>query len=86
MVLLGILTGMRIGEIRDLRRKDVKFHFRQIRIEQACYRGLLGSPRQRQQTYSSLANRTRETPHAHMRKGDTNKRRDLYFKLDMAHL
>ena len=30
---------------------------------------------QRQQTYSSLANRTRETPHAHMRKGDTNKGR-----------
>jgi integrase len=45
MVLLGILTGMRIGEILGLRRKDVDFSSGQIRIEQACYRGLLGSPK-----------------------------------------
>jgi integrase len=45
MVLLGILTGMRIGEILGLRRKDVDFRSGQIRIEQACYRGLLGSPK-----------------------------------------
>ena len=45
MVLLGILTGMRIGEILGLRRKDVDFRSDQIRIEQACYRGLLGSPK-----------------------------------------
>jgi integrase len=45
MVLLGILTGMRIGEILGLRRKDVDFFSGQIRIEQACYRGLLGSPK-----------------------------------------
>jgi integrase len=45
MVLLGILTGMRIGEILGLRRKDVNFRSGQIRIEQACYRGLLGSPK-----------------------------------------
>lgn len=45
MVLLGILTGMRIGEILGLRRKDVNFFSGQIRIEQACYRGLLGSPK-----------------------------------------
>jgi integrase len=45
MVLLGILTGMRIGEILGLRRKDVNFSSGQIRIEQACYRGLLGSPK-----------------------------------------
>jgi integrase len=45
MVLLGILTGMRIGEILGLRRKDVNFSSGEIRIEQACYRGLLGSPK-----------------------------------------
>jgi integrase len=45
MVLLDILTGMRIGEILGLRRKDVNFSSGQIRIEQACYRGLLGSPK-----------------------------------------
>lgn len=45
MVLLGILTGMRVGEILGLRRKDVNFSSGQIRIEQACYRGLLGSPK-----------------------------------------
>ena len=45
MVLLGVLTGMRIGEIMGLRRKDVDFSSGQIRIEQACYRGLLGSPK-----------------------------------------
>jgi len=45
MVLLGVLTGMRIGEILGLRRKDVDFSSSQIRIEQACYRGLLGSPK-----------------------------------------
>jgi integrase len=43
MVFLGILTGMRIGEILGLRRKDVDFSSGQIRIEQAYYRGLLGS-------------------------------------------
>ncbi len=45
MVLLGILTGMRVGEILGLRRRDVDFLSGQIRIEQACYRGLLGSPK-----------------------------------------
>ena len=45
MVLLGILTGMRIGEILGLRRRDVNFSSGQIWIEQACYRGLLGSPK-----------------------------------------
>jgi integrase len=45
MVLLGVLTGMRIGEILGLRQKDVNFSSGQIRIEQACYRGLLGSPK-----------------------------------------
>jgi integrase len=45
MVLLGVLTGMRIGEILGLRRKDVDFSSGQMRVEQACYRGLLGSPK-----------------------------------------
>jgi integrase len=45
MVLTGILTGMRIGEMLGLRRKDVDLASGQIRIEQACYRGLLGSPK-----------------------------------------
>jgi len=45
MVLLGILTGMRVGEILGLRRKDVDFASRQIRVEQAYYRGLFGSPK-----------------------------------------
>jgi integrase len=45
LVLLGVLTGMRIGEILGLRRKDVNFAIGQLQIEQACYRGLLGSPK-----------------------------------------
>ncbi|HEX2710877.1 MAG TPA: site-specific integrase [Candidatus Acidoferrales bacterium] len=45
MVLLGILTGMRIGEILGLRWKDVDFASGQIRVEQAVYRGLIGSPK-----------------------------------------
>jgi integrase len=45
MVLLGILTGMRVGEILGLRRKDVSFVVGQIRIEQANYRGLFGPPK-----------------------------------------
>jgi integrase len=32
MALLGILTGMRVGEILGLRRKDVNFVSRQITI------------------------------------------------------
>jgi integrase len=45
MVLLGILTGMRVGEILGLRRKDVDFLSGQIRIEQANYRGTFGTPK-----------------------------------------
>jgi integrase len=44
-VLLGILTGMRVGEILGLRRKDVDFLSGQIRIEQANYRGIFGAPK-----------------------------------------
>jgi len=45
MVLLGTLTGLRIGEILGLRWKDVDFNSSEIRVEQACYRGLIGSPK-----------------------------------------
>jgi integrase len=45
IVLLGILTGMRVGELLGLRRKDVNFVTGQIRIEQANYRGLFGPPK-----------------------------------------
>ena len=45
MVLLGILTGMRVGEILGLRRKDVDFLSGQIRIEQANCRGIFGTPK-----------------------------------------
>jgi integrase len=44
-VLLGILTGMRVGEILGLRRKDISFVAGQIRIEQTNYRGSFGSPK-----------------------------------------
>jgi integrase len=44
-VLLGIRTGMRVGEILGLRRKDVDFLSGQIRIEQANYRGIFGTPK-----------------------------------------
>ena len=42
-VLLGILTGMRVGEILGLRRKDIGFVAGQI--EQTNYRGSFGSPK-----------------------------------------
>jgi integrase len=44
-VLLGIRAGMRVGEILGLRRKDVDFLAGQIRIEQANYRGIFGTPK-----------------------------------------
>jgi hypothetical protein len=35
----------RIGEILALRWRDVDFHSGAIRVEQACYRGLIGPPK-----------------------------------------
>ncbi|MCI0351633.1 MAG: site-specific integrase [Acidobacteriales bacterium] len=45
IVLLGILAGLRVGEILGLRWKDVDLALGQLRVEQAVYRGLLGSPK-----------------------------------------
>jgi integrase len=45
MVLVGVLTGLRIGEILALDWKNVDFNSSEIRVEQACYRGLIGTPK-----------------------------------------
>jgi integrase len=45
MFLLAILTGLRIGEILGLRGKDLDLDSGELRVEQACYRGHLGSPK-----------------------------------------
>jgi len=45
MVLLGLLTGMRIGEILGLRWRDVNLDGGQLRIAQAIYRGMVSTPK-----------------------------------------
>lgn len=45
MFLLAILTGLRVGEILGLRWKDLDLDSGQLRVEQACYRGQVGSPK-----------------------------------------
>lgn len=45
MALVGILAGLRVGEILGLRWQDVCFLSKNIRIEQAAYRGSIGSPK-----------------------------------------
>ena len=45
MVLVGVLTGLRIGEILGLRWKDLDFACGELRVEQAVYRGMVGSPK-----------------------------------------
>ena len=45
MVLVGILTGLRVGEILGLRWKDVDLVSGELKVEQAIYRGLAGSPK-----------------------------------------
>lgn len=45
MVELGIFTGMRVGEILGLRWKDVDLLASQVCVEQALYRGTMGTPK-----------------------------------------
>jgi integrase len=45
MVLTGLVAGLRVGEILGLRWQDVDFLNRSIRIQQAAYRGTVGSPK-----------------------------------------
>lgn len=45
MVLLGVLTGLRIGEILGLSWKSLDSTSGQLRVEQALYRGTLGTPK-----------------------------------------
>jgi integrase len=45
MVLVAVLTGLRIGEILGLRWKDVDFTLGELHVEQAVYRGQVGSPK-----------------------------------------
>jgi integrase len=45
MVLVGVLTGLRVGEILALRWRNINFRSVEIRVEQACYRGLIGTPK-----------------------------------------
>jgi integrase len=45
MVLVGVLTGLRVGEILGLRWRDVDLINGLLRVEQAVYRGAVGSPK-----------------------------------------
>jgi integrase len=47
MALVGILTGLRVGEILGLRWADVDFGLAQLRVSQRCYRGEMDSPKTR---------------------------------------
>jgi integrase len=45
MVLVAVLTGLRVGEILALRWTDVDLEAKQLRVEQAVYRGCIGTPK-----------------------------------------
>jgi integrase len=45
MVLVAVLTGPRVGEVLALRWQDVDLDREELRVEQAVYRGCLGSPK-----------------------------------------
>lgn len=45
MVHLAVLTGLRVGELLALRHCDIDLDKREIHVEQAWYRGSMGSPK-----------------------------------------
>ena len=45
MVLVAVLTGLRVGEILALRWQDLDLEKGELRVEQAIYRGYLGTPK-----------------------------------------
>jgi len=45
MVLIAVLTGLRVGEILGLRWQDLDLEKGELRVEQAVYRGCVGSPK-----------------------------------------
>jgi len=47
MALVGILTGLRVGEILGLRWADLDFASAELRVNQRCYRGDMDSPKTR---------------------------------------
>jgi len=47
MALVGILTGLRVGEILGLRWSDIDFDTAQLRVNQRYYRGEMDSPKTR---------------------------------------
>jgi len=45
MVLVGLLTGLRVGEILGLRWKEIDLISGQLRVEQTIYRGMTSTPK-----------------------------------------
>ena len=45
MILLAVLTGLRVGEILALRWQDLDLENGELRVQQAIYRGHLGTPK-----------------------------------------
>ena len=58
MVMLAVLTGLRVGEILGLRWQDLDLERGELRVEQAVYRGSLGTPK------TKGSKRTLPLPHA----------------------
>lgn len=47
IVLLGVMTGLRIGEILALRWGRINFATETLRVEETCYKGKFGTPKTR---------------------------------------
>jgi integrase len=58
MVLVAVLTGLRVGEILALRWQDLDLEKGELHVEQAIYRGYLGTPK------TKGSKRTLPVPHA----------------------